>query len=81
MIAMTQSWARSTSGSTDCDGNHKHGTMEPGTLGIMDCDVSMNHAYLSTTTTSGDSFEYEWDLLGPCGNTGDITLELDDHRR
>ena len=45
------------------------------TLGIMDCDVSI-HAYLSNAT-SGDSFEYEWDLLGPCGNTGDITLELD----
>ena len=45
------------------------------TLDIMDCDVSI-HAYLSNET-SGDSFEYEWDLLGPCGNTGDITLELD----
>ena len=45
------------------------------TLDVMDCDVSI-HANL-VNETSGDDWSYEWDLVGPCGNTGQITLDID----
>ncbi|MEL0190540.1 MAG: hypothetical protein VW878_06920, partial [Candidatus Poseidoniales archaeon] len=45
------------------------------TLGVMDCDVYI-FANLDNET-SGDSWFSEWTIYGPCGNTGDITLEVD----
>ena len=45
------------------------------TLDVMDCDVGI-HANL-VNETSGDDWSYEWDFVGPCGNTGQITLDID----
>ena len=45
------------------------------TLGIMDCDVEI-YANLMNET-SGDEWSFSWEIYGPCGNTGDITLEID----
>ena len=45
------------------------------TLDIMDCDVQIE-ATLSNDT-SGDDWSYEWEFGGPCGNTGQITLDID----
>ena len=45
------------------------------TLGIMDCDVQI-YANLMNET-SGDEWSFSWEIYGPCGNTGDITLEID----
>ena len=45
------------------------------TLGVMDCDASIN-ANLENET-SGDDWWFSWQIYGPCGNTGDITLVMD----
>jgi hypothetical protein len=45
------------------------------TLGVMDCEVEIE-ANLENET-SGDEWEFSWGIIGPCGNTGDITLEID----
>ena len=41
----------------------------------MDCEVEIE-ANLENET-SGDEWEFSWGIIGPCGNTGDITLEID----
>ena len=45
------------------------------TLGVMDCDVDIS-AYL-VNETSGDEHWFGWEIYGPCGNTGDITMHMD----
>ncbi|MFL2966341.1 MAG: hypothetical protein ACJZ5D_01395 [Candidatus Thalassarchaeaceae archaeon] len=45
------------------------------TVDIMDCDVQIE-ATLSNET-SGDDWSYQWGFVGPCGNTGQITLDID----
>ncbi|MGB1461332.1 MAG: hypothetical protein ACPG7Z_02785 [Candidatus Thalassarchaeaceae archaeon] len=65
-ISETRSWTAMGTSSTE---------MWNMSLGIMDCDVYIVAQF--SNATSGDSIEYNWNLFGPCGNTGDITLEVD----
>ena len=45
------------------------------TLGVMDCDVGIN-ANLENETSAVEWW-FSWQIFGPCGNTGDITLVMD----
>ena len=45
------------------------------TLDDMDCDVEIEANLVNET--SGDDWSYEWYFVGPCGNTGQITLDID----
>ena len=45
------------------------------TLSVMDCDVAIDGTLRNDT--SGDEFWANWEMFGPCGNTGDITLDID----
>ena len=45
------------------------------TLDIMDCDVEIEATLHNHT--SGETWNIEWEIYGPCGNSGDITLVMD----
>ena len=45
------------------------------TVDIMDCDISIYASLYNHSSAEG--WDMSWNLFGPCGNNGDITLVMD----